>query len=350
MRAIILITLAIMTGSVHGQNTTGTSKHVVKPKGTLTETRLIINNFGSDVIIEGTTKSEIEIVTDNLEEKPERADGLRSLSEIAMENTAIGLNVEFKGNEIYVTPASRRAESASYTFYVPKSIKVKVTGESFSSHDIVVKGMSNEIELSTQSGDILINEVTGPIVAKTISGDIEIGFNSLNQKLPSSLNTISGDIDITLSASDKGSFSISSISGEVFTDLDLKVKKSGKSLTDIDIDVDIDIDPDVKVETAREEQRMRREIQRAERETQRAMAEKERAMAELNETIREEVERELGNNRAPNVPTPPQVPFHFNWATPSGIGSKFQAELNGGGVSFAISSISGDVYLRKSEK
>ena len=330
MRLSIITFLLIITGGLHAQQIKDIKKHVIKPKGTLSETRLVLSGFGSDIEIEGTNGSDIEISTSDFEEKPERADGLRSLSDMAMENTPIGLNVEQKGNEILVMPASRRSQGAEYVFRVPKSIKVKLADNSFVSNNIKVKGMSNEVELSCHSGDITIDNVTGPIVAKTISGNIDIKFNTLNQKLPSSINTISGDIDITLASSDKGSFSISSISGEVFTDLDLKVKKTGESVADIDVDIQVDVNG---------------EVQRAMRETERAMKEQERAMKEMER----EATKHSANAHPVVAPVPPQVPFHYNWATPSGIGSKFQAELNGGGVNFDISSISGDVYLRKSK-
>ena len=333
--SIIAFLLIITSGGLEAQTETkpkisaSATKHVLKPKGTLSETRLILTGFTSDIIIEGSSRSDIEIVTEDYEEKPERADGLRSLSDMATENTQIGLNYEFKGNEIHLMPASRRSQDAEYVFKLPNSIKVQVAGNSFNSSDIEINGMNNEVEISSQSGNITIDNVTGPIVAKTISGDIEIKFNSLNQKLPSSINTISGDIDITLSSADKGSFSISSISGEVYTDLDLKVKKTGESVSDVWVDVQVDVNE---------------EVQRAMKETERAMKEQERAMKDAERQVHRHV---ITSQVEP--PVPPQIPFHFNWATPSGIGSKFQAELNGGGVNFDISSISGDVYLRKNK-
>ncbi len=332
MRLSIIATLLIITiGGLYAQEIKEIKKHVVKPKGTLSETRLVLTGFRADIVIEGINGSDIEISTNDIEEKPERADGLRSLSDMAMENTSIGLNVEQKGSEIIVMPASRRSQDAEYIFKVPKSVKVKMADNSFLSNNIEVKGMSNEVELNCHSGDILIDDVTGPIVAKTISGDIEIKFSSLNQKLPSSINTISGDIDITLATSEKGSFSISSISGEVFTDLDLKVKKTGENVSDVWVDVQVDINE---------------EVQKAMQETERAMKAQERSIKEAERQVHRNVNKDQS---AVLAPVPPQVPFHYNWATPSGIGSKFQAELNGGGVNFDISSISGDVYLRKSK-
>ncbi len=336
--SIIAMLLIITIGGLYAQDIKEIKKHVIKPKGTLSETRLVLTGFRADIVIEGINGSDIEISTNDIEEKPERADGLRSLSDMAMENTSIGLNVEQKGSEIIVMPASRRSQDAEYIFKVPKSVKVKMADNSFLSSNIEVKGMSNEVELNCHSGDILIDNVTGPIVAKTISGDIEIRFSSLNQKLPSSINTISGDIDITLASSEKGSFSISSISGEVFTDLDLKVEKTGKSLTDFDVDVDVDIDW--------ETDNANKQIEIAMQETQKAMKAQEKAMKEMEKEVQKHV---IKDQRVVVPPVPPQVPFHYNWATPSGIGSKFQAELNGGGVNFDISSISGDVYLRKSK-
>ncbi len=77
--------------------------------------------------------------------------------------------------------------------------------------------MAGEIEAKSQVGDLEFINVTGPIVAHTLSSDLDVTFASLSSKTPTSLSSTSGDIDVTLPASVKGTFKMSTISGGVYT-------------------------------------------------------------------------------------------------------------------------------------
>ena len=294
-----------------------------KPSGTISETTLVIRNFNSDIVIDASAGGEIRIVTEDYEGIPEKAKGLKPLSAMGPENTGIGLNVEQKGKEIIVTAASRDASSSDYQFEVPKSMKVKVITENYNSNDISIKGMVNEIEAMSQSGNIIIDGVTGPIVAKTVTGDISIVFNSLNQKFPTSVNSVSGDVDITLQADERGNFMFSSITGEIFTDLNFQVEQKENSKTRSNKTVDIDIDVhQAEPADAEEIREQARELQTHAR----VLAESTRAMTYA-----------IYNNQ------------DFDWVFNGGVGSSIKATLNGGGVDFNINSVSGDIFIRKSK-
>jgi DUF4097 and DUF4098 domain-containing protein YvlB len=72
--------------------------------------------------------------------------------------------------------------------------------------------------------------VTGPLVASTLSANINVVFTELSQASPTALASISGDVDISLPADSKGNFSISTTSGEIYTDLDFDAENlSGES-------------------------------------------------------------------------------------------------------------------------
>ena len=293
-----------------------------KPSGTISETTLVIRNFNSDIVIDGSAEGEVKIMTEDYEGIPEKAKGLKPLSAMGPENTGIGLNVEQKGKEIIVTAASRDASGSDYQFEVPKTMKIKVVTENYNSNDISINGMVNEIEAMSQSGDIIINGVTGPIVAKTVSGDISITFNALNQKFPTSVNSVSGDVDITLRADERGNFLFSSITGEIFTDLDFKIEQNERSKAkpkkDVNIDIDVQSEP-AEAEAIREQAR---ELQTHAR----ALVESTRAMT-----------YGIYNDQ------------DFSWVFNGGIGISIKSTLNGGGVDFSINSVSGDIFIRKSK-
>lgn len=195
-------------------------EYIYKPQGTIANTKVVLKNLYADLIIEGTSGGEIIISTSDYQGLPEKAKGLKPLSATGPENTGIGLNIKQEGNEIIISSASREANDSEYLIKLPKNIKVQIDMNSWQAGDLLVKGMNNEVEAKSQSGDIKFVDVTGPIIAHTLSSDIDVVFTSINQSTPTSISSTSGDIDITLPAGAKGTFSMSSISGEVYTDMD----------------------------------------------------------------------------------------------------------------------------------
>lgn len=194
------------------------------PKGDISGTMVVIENLYADLRIEGIAGSEIIIQTDDYEGIPEKAKGLKPLSASGPENTGIGLSVQQEGNRITISGASRKADG-EYLIQLPKNIILKADLNTWQAGDMYVKGMTNEVEVKSQNGDLVFEAVTGPLVAYSLSSDIVVVFANLNQSTPTSISSTSGDIDITLPATAKGNFNLSSISGEVYTDMDFQFGK-----------------------------------------------------------------------------------------------------------------------------
>jgi DUF4097 and DUF4098 domain-containing protein YvlB len=109
-----------------------------------------------------------------------------------------------------------------YSIKVPR--KVNITFEETNwggSTDIEMKDIEGEIEVSTKTSSIKIENVSGPVVANTTSGDITIIYSGLSPSKPSSISNISGFIDITVPASAKANFKLSTISGEIYSNVDI---------------------------------------------------------------------------------------------------------------------------------
>ena len=65
-----------------------------------------------------------------------------------------------------------------------------------------------------------MKDVTGPLVLSTISGDINITFSSINTAKSSSVNSISGDVDITLPVKTATDLELRTVSGAIYSDFD----------------------------------------------------------------------------------------------------------------------------------
>jgi hypothetical protein len=176
-----------------------------------------------DLEIEGYNGNEVVIeTTRDYAGPPERAEGLRPLfSNGATDNTNIGLEVKESNNVMTIRKATH--EDMHYRMRIPAAASLSITEVGWMNGDIKASGLQGEIEIKGTGSDILLENITGPVVANTTSGDIEIVFSEVNQSQPTSISNTSGFIDITLPATTKATLNMSSISGEIYTDMDIKV-------------------------------------------------------------------------------------------------------------------------------
>ncbi len=189
-------------------------------KGNAADTWVEINTLAADLIIEGSTGTDIRVVATGYEGLPDKAKGLKPLSAAGVDNTGIGLSVVQDGSIITIVGTSRSADESKYTIYLPKGLNVRVDYHNWQAGDLTIKGMAGQVEAKAFSNDLELIDVTGPIVAHTLSSNLNVKFTTLAQAAPSSLTSTSGDIEVTLPSSTKGTFNMSTMSGGVYTDMD----------------------------------------------------------------------------------------------------------------------------------
>ena len=254
--------------------------------------RVIIQFHKSEMKVEAHSSNEIKIEALNYKAPPERAKGLRPLYNSAMDNTDTGLQLEKIEGGYVITEASR--QDGKYIIKLPATAKVSIIEMNWGGgEDVAVRGMKSEIEVKSKTADVRLTDVTGPVIVNSTSGDIEVDFTGFSQAGPSSINAISGDVDIKMPASAKVNFALSSISGEVYTDMDLKLTKNVKK----------------------------------EGETEKAEEAEKKAYAYSYST-----------GEGGNV----YIASHSSFP-----GRAIKATANGGGAQFTIRATSSDIYLRK---
>jgi lia operon protein LiaG len=183
--------------------------------------KLSLIDFMGDLLIEGYNGKEIIITTtsDNFNANNERAKGLKPIYPNGTDNTGIGLSVEKNGNQITVKcllPITKREE---YKIKVPNNFSLKIESGCERSNDVDIQNMNNEIEI-TNCQSINLKNVTGPLVLSTISGDVNIVYSSVNTESPVSINSISGEIDVTLPVKTAANLQLETISGTIYSDFD----------------------------------------------------------------------------------------------------------------------------------
>jgi hypothetical protein len=176
------------------------------------------------VTVEGYNGNEIIFSSkDHRESKDERAEGLRAINSLGLEdNTGLGINVTDKGNVIEVNQL-KKMNSPDVKIMVPKGVIVSFSHESQYGGTAIFKNMENEIEVSTNYNSIEFENVTGPVTAKTVYGHIEADF-SQNVKGPISIVSIYGYVDVTLPVATKANLKMSTSYGEILVAPEFKIE------------------------------------------------------------------------------------------------------------------------------
>lgn len=184
------------------------------------ETRLVLKDFNGLLPIEGYNGNEIVITsTSGKVVPPEKAKGLKPIFPSGTDNTGIGLDVQKAENLITITCLIPFTQEGEYKIRVPENLAIELSSGCERSNDVTVSGMKNEIDINT-CHNIDLKDVTGPLVLATISGDINVTFSSINAAKSSSINAISGDVDITLPAKTPVDLELRTINGAFYSDFD----------------------------------------------------------------------------------------------------------------------------------
>jgi hypothetical protein len=190
--------------------------------------KLVIKEV-NNVTIEGHSGNEIVFSSlDGGREKDERAQGLRSISAMGLEdNTNLGLSVQDKGNTIEVYQLKKMG-GPKVKILVPKGVSVSLSHTSPHGSDVRFKNVESEIEVSTVHNEVELINVTGPMTVRTTHGKIEADL-SANAKGPISIVSVHGLVDITLPTAIKANVNMSTSYGEMFVDPAIKIEFEGSN-------------------------------------------------------------------------------------------------------------------------
>jgi len=195
------------------------------------EGRVILKDFNGTLPIEGYNGTDILITsTSGNLTPPAKAKGLKPIYPSGTDNTGIGLDVQKIDNMITITCLIPFTQDGEYKIKVPENLALELSSGCERNNDISIKGMKNEIDIKS-CHDIKLNDVTGPLVLSTISGNIDITYSSINTTKSSSVNSISGDIDITLPVKTATDLELRVVSGAIYSDFDFS--ESQKNLKKI---------------------------------------------------------------------------------------------------------------------
>jgi len=130
------------------------------------------------------------------------------------------ISIESENNK--VTISSRGGRSADLTVQTPVNTSLNV--KTLAGGQIIIEGVSGEIEAQDLNGTVTIRNVSGSVVASSLNGGVTATMASVKGGSPMSFTSLNGNIDVSLPASVAADFSMKTMHGEIYSDFDVKLK------------------------------------------------------------------------------------------------------------------------------
>lgn len=286
-----------------------------------------------DIRIRGTDAQEVVVKT---ELKPEghaqRKDGLRVLT------SSSSYSLTEKNNVISLSYGTESWPNGGGDFdlTVPRNTSVIIS--SAFGGDITIGRVTGDLEVKSLNGEVNLSDVSGGALVETMNGEIHADVRAITEGKPLSFTSMNGEVSLRVPADIKANVRLRTHNGSILTDFDDKqlvaktaALKGGhgprgtRGLTGSDADeIRATVHEAVRmgVEAAREAARGARD----------AMREAKGGAADRDEE----------EDHEPIMPIPPVAPL-----PPMTGGKIVTGTLNGGGPEIRITTMNGDVTLRK---
>lgn len=280
------------------------------------------------VRVHGTGAADV-VVRSNVKLAPEhRADGLRVIG------AASGLQVHQHDNVIVLEAGMERHGDASFDIALPRQSSVAVTTYT---GRIQMNNIGGDVDVHSMSGSIDLEHMSGGASVEANNGRVHADYDALTPGHPLSLSSLNGEVVLELPADAKANLQLRTQNGTILTDY------SEKQL--VTTDLSAGAPPKDKRASADHEDSddgddegqdaMRASADSIRQAVRDAAREAQVAMREATEQAREGL-ADSGIILPPLPPLPPMT----GGKTISGV-------LNGGGVEVQITTLNGDVTVRK---
>ena len=342
-----------------------------------------INLGRGELRVQGTDTKEVTVKSEAkaMTSKP-RKDGMRVLS------AASSFALSEKDNVVTLDAASHDwgKGSGDFRLTVPRNTSVVV--QNGWGGDVTCGGISGDIEINNMHGEIKLDDVSGGVVVGTMNGEIRASIRELHDGKPLSFTSMNGEVVLRLPAAAKANVRLRTQNGSVLTDFEegalvtkieaaafaprgrtAIVKSSGGKVLTTEIQDAIREATQLSAIAVKEAleavkeglEAARLSADDARRQFEEAKREMEMARRESDREKRETERRVSADNRgnrnsdwkpaAPAAsPAPAVAPMPPKPAIPTISGGKLvTGTLNGGGPEISVSTMNGDVVLRKLE-
>ncbi len=298
---------------------------------------LKVSIANGDLRIRGDDVAAITVKTDlQPQQTGRRGDGLRVLT------SSSSYSLVEKNNVVTLSHGGDGWPStpSDFDIVVPRNTSV-VISNAFGG-DIHIADVTGDLEVKSLNGEVKLDAVAGGVLVETMNGEIEVNVSTLVENKPLSFTSMNGEVSLNIPTDAKANVRLRTHNGSILTDFDEEQlvtkttslkheggRNRGPGVVDSEeIRATVRAAVQLGMEAAREATRAAREaIDEARRET--------------GQSIEHEVE--VQHTEKIDVPVPPVPPL-----PPMTGGKIVTGTLNGGGPEIRITTMNGDVTLRKS--
>lgn len=280
-----------------------------------------------EIRIRGEDVSEVTVRTsaETPSNGPAREDGLRVIATSAqysavLENNVLSLEYGSLG----------WTEPADFDIVVPSNTSIQLQ-TSFGGQ-VHVENVTGDVEIKNLNGEITLRRLGGGAIVETMNGKIDASFTRIPTDKPLAFSSMNGEIRVRVPADAKANVRFRTQNGAILTDfapeeLVTRTDNGGASYAPVAAEV-----ARAAAFTAREAIEVARNVVQ---EVQVAVAN------EMKATDRSETENGgMRPPRPPRAPRPPSIPAMAGGKVVSGT-------LNGGGSDIHISTMNGNIVVRK---
>ncbi len=312
-----------------------------------------------DLWVQGADSSEVSVksAAKAMSQAP-RKDGLRVLS------ASSSFSLTEKDNVVTLDATSDLMKSgAEFRLTVPRSTSIVV--QNSWGGEITCSNLAGDLEIKSMSGEIRLNDVAGGALVETMNGEITASIRELRENKSLSFTSWNGAVVLRLPSDAKGSVRLRTQNGSVLTDFEesalvtktestaglprpkrtTTVRATGGKVISDDVHEAIRDATQTSVVAVQEALIAVKESVGAAREgfeAARRASDRDRASRGYRNENSDTSSGRTVAPMAPMAPLPPKAPM------PTITGGKLvTGTLNGGGPEISVSTMNGDVTLRK---
>jgi DUF4097 and DUF4098 domain-containing protein YvlB len=143
--------------------------------------------------------------------------------------TGSDLSIESDNNKVNIS-SHGMFRGTELTVQTPVNTSVSV--KTLSGGEILIEGVSGEIEAQNLNGAVAIRNVSGSVVAHSLNGAVTVTMSGVKSGSPMSFSSLNGTIDVTLPPNVAADFSMKTNRGEIYSDFDVKLKSPVKPVVE----------------------------------------------------------------------------------------------------------------------
>lgn len=321
-----------------------------------------------DLHVQGTDTDEVAVKSEaNTQDGKQRKDGLRVIS------AASSFALTEKENVITLDAASLDGakSNADFQLTVPRNTMVVV--QNSWGGDITCAGISGDIEINSMRGEIQLDDIAGGVVVGTMNGEIRANISELREGKPLSFTSMNGEVVLRVPENTRANVRLRTQNGSVLTDFEESAlvtkaeaapgftshrgrfgftSKDGKVLT-AEIQDAIREATQLSATAVKEAlEAVKQGLEEARLNTDEARRQVDKARRDIDRARRDaDRDQQAALPKPPAPPAPPKnavTPMAPKLPIPTISGGKLvTGTLNGGGPEISVSTMNGDVVLRK---